>query len=814
VARLLFITIVIIALVPALGLWFVAQRALPVLDGVVTMNALSRLVTVKFDERAIPYIEASSDGDVYFVQGYVAAAQRMFQMDILRRTAEGQLAEIFGANSLPHDKLMRTIGINRLAEAEIKKLPKEVVSSLHSYTSGVNEYIEEHDGKLPLPFFLLGYKPKSWTDADSLAILKYHQYQSDESWQLDDLRQRILDKFGNGGLAPQLFGAEMKASVEVNRHAANILEDPRHRTGILEGSGNKSEVCSNNELKLLSAHGAGSALPIWGSNAWVVSGAASESKASLLACDKHGLFSSPDEWYLCSLQSPKLHVTGATIAGVPGVMIGRNAKVGWAATDIKIDGQDLVLEQFSPQFPNKYRVPSGWQPVSEVVEAISIRFASDLLHKVSITKDGPLLSRTEDSGVALSWASAEQKVSTFETLWRINRANNTQGFLNALQNYQGSPKSFVYADDQGNAGTHIAGMICLHGGQDGKSLPILGAEGTVIRQGWMQTINWSQFIPFNQLPGAQTHEPFSVADAPFTLSISSPYKWQRADALLTAATSNSQKVGLPDLALMQTDQQAPLSSIVKKELESSMKNASVIDGPKSRMLEMLRSWDGNVKADSVPASVYEAFLHATARRLLEPKLGQSMMLEYLEKWPRWSVFVEQVLINKPKEWLPPQERTYETFIVTSFSEALKNLQMASGSADSSKWSWQNCHRANFSDELMANAPFFKAILEPIIGIRTMGLGGDADSLDACNIVDSSVPWSYECNTGPTARILIDMADHDKLYANLVLGQTENPLSPYRTDQLQQWLHSEPHAVAFSSEQADRQLQHKLILTDR
>jgi penicillin amidase len=760
------------------------------------MNALSRLVTIKFDERAIPSIEASDDEDAYFVQGYVTAAQRLFQMDILRRTAQGQLSEIFGASSLPHDKLIRTIGINRSAGAEIKQLPAKVASSLRSYTNGVNEYISEHDGKLPLPFFLLGYKPRQWTQTDSLAILKYHQYQAEESWQLDDLRQRIVEKFGNAGISPQLFGAQMKPSGETNKHAGGAVGTP--------------DAAS----RIPVTYRTSSSLPIWGSNAWAVSGAASESKCALLACDKHGLFSSPDEWYLCSMQSPKLHVSGATIPGVPGVMIGRNEKIGWAATDMKIDGQDLVLEQFSPQFPNKYRTPSGWQSVGEVVEAIPVRFASDLLHKVLLTKDGPLLSRTEDSGVALSWASADQKISTFETYWHINRANSSQAMLNALQTYQGTPQSFVYVDDQGDVGSHIAGMVCLHGGQEGKNIPMLGSEGTVLREGWTQTLNWSQFIPFNQLPGSQAHAPFAVADAPFTLSTSSPYKWQRADALLTAATSNSQKVGLPDLALMQVDQQAPLSNLVKKELENAMKNTTEIDGPKSRMLEMLQKWDGNLKADSVPASVYEAFLHATARRLLEPKLGQSMMLEYLEKWPRWSVFVEQVLLTKPKEWLPPQERTYETFMLTTLSEAQKNLRMASGSEDPSKWSWQNCHRASFTDVLLGNSQFFKSLLEPVLGIRTMGLGGDADCLNACNVEAKAVPWSYDCNTGPTARILIDMADHDKFYANLVLGQTENPLSPYRTDQMQQWLRSDPHAVAFSSEQADRQLQHKLILTDR
>ena len=578
VARLFLITIVIIVLVPVIGLWFVTQRALPVLDGVLTISELSRLVTVKFDERAIPSIEASSDGDAYFVQGYVTAAQRMFQMDVLRRTAQGQLAEVFGASSVASDKLMRTIGINRLAAAEVKKVPKEIAAGLQAYTRGVNAYLDAHDGKMPLPFALLAYKPRRWSEADSMAILKYHQYQSDESWQLDDLRQRILEKFGNAGLTPQLFGASMKASVEKNMHVSNLPD-------VTPGSkSSASEFTASAPLKapLVALPGISfksNSLPIWGSNAWVVGAAASESNGALLACDKHGLFSSPDDWHLCSISSPKMHVAGATIPGVPGIMIGRNSKVAWAATDLKIDGQDLVLEQFSAQLPNKYRVPSGWQAVTEVVEDIPVRFASDLLHKVLLTKDGPLLSRTEDSGVALSWAAGEQKVTTFETIWRLNRSSNIPEVLSALQNYSGAPQSFVYADSQGNAGSHFAGLICLHGGQDGKSLPVLGSDGTVIRQGWTQTSNWPQFIPFSQLPGSQKNAPFAVADAPFTLSISSPYKYLRANDLLTASSHSAQKIGLPDLAMMQTDQEAPLAELIKKELESSMKNASLIDGP-------------------------------------------------------------------------------------------------------------------------------------------------------------------------------------------------------------------------------------------
>ena len=541
-ARLLPITLLILILIPALGVWFIAQRALPVLDGVQTINALYRLVTVKFDERLIPYIEASSDGDAYFVQGYITAAQRMFQMDILRRTAEGKLAEIFGTNNLSHDKLMRTIGLERLATAEQKKIPPQIYVSLQSYTRGVNAYLATHENKLPLPFVLLAYKPTPWREVDSLAILKYCQYQMDESWQLDDLRQRILEKFGNGGLASQLFGASMLVTNEKNTHESKI---PQVQTTNLSPS--ISSIFAQPVFGFFPASkNKSSSLPIWGSNAWAIAGSLSESKGALLACDKHNLFSSPDHYHLCSITSPKLHMAGATISGVPGILIGRNTAVAWASTDLKADGQDLVLEQFSPQFPNKYKVPTGWQAVTETLEEIPVRFANPLVHKVLLTKDGPLLSRTEDAGVALSWASADQPVSTYETFWRLNRSANLQAVQATLQTYAGSAQSFVYADNKGVSAGHVAGTVALHGGQDGKFVPGLGAQGTTIGQGWLQNSNWPETLKFSQLPGTQANEAFAVAGAPFTLSISSPFKWQRATSLLTALARTSQKLGLPD----------------------------------------------------------------------------------------------------------------------------------------------------------------------------------------------------------------------------------------------------------------------------
>jgi penicillin G amidase len=813
--------------------WWIAQRALPVMDGVVNITDLYRQVTVTFDDRAVPYVQASTDTDAYFAQGYVTAAQRLFQMDMLRRTAKGELSEVFGSGCLKHDKLMRTVGFNRLANDNLKKLPREVKEGLQAYTRGVNAFISDRKGRLSLPYTLLAFTPRPWQETDSLAILKYAQYQADESWQLDDLRQRILDKIPK--LAPQIFGTVATSSAS-HDDTSELPSTTNNGTTTKVASATNNNITSEvpsathvpssfpsantwNTLseKIAQAFIGGSvqnSLPIWGSNAWVIAPSMSESKGALLACDKHSLFSSPDIWFLCALNGPKLHIAGATVPGVPGVFYGRNDDVAWSATAFKVDGQDLVLEQFSPQFPERYKTPTGWSTVTEVNEDIQVRFNKALVHKVLITKDGPILSKTEDTAVALAWASAQEKPTVLESYWKLNRASSAQDILKVLESYSGAPQSFVYADKKGAAGFHVAGNIPLHGGQTGQGLPNLGSYGTTATPGWTVERLWPSRLDFSQLPAATGAAGFAIADPPFTLSTANNFRFNRINALLASVKSKGEKVGLPDMAYLQADQYGSLSNLVKKEIQKATTHEEIIDKFQLEAASQLDKWDGNLKPESAAASIYESFLHTLARRLLEPKLGLATTLEYMERWPRWTVFVEQILTNKPKDWLPPEERTYETFIITTFAEAVKNLRLASKSDDPGRWAWQNLHRGTFRDEMLDNVPFFDSVLSPLYRVTPVGLGGDADCVNACNVVDQPDPWLFPANTGPTGRLLIDLSDPDKFYANITLGQSEHLLSPYRIDQLHSWLKAEPLAVAFSPAQAEKQMQHKLILANQ
>jgi len=764
---------------PALGWWF-AQRSLPVLDGVVTLPQLSRNVMVKFDERALPYIQASSDHDLFFAQGYLTASQRMFQMDISRRTAKGELADLLGTPLLAQDKINRSIGFNRMAASEWKRLSKDARSHLSAYSDGVNAYLKEYGGKAGFEFLLLGKTANYWNPADCLAILKYKQYEMEESWRLDDLRQRTVDKVGDK-LAQKLFNQVLRKNV-ISWHPTNFIS---------------------------SFAGVKPALPVWGSNSWLVAGQLSDSKSSILSCDKHSSFTSPDEWFLCSLETGERHLAGATIPGVPGILLGRNKDIAWSSVALRADTQDIFVEQFSPQFPGKYRTSDGWETATEIEEVIPVRFANPIQYKVEVTKHGPLLFKEGNAGVSLQWSGAEDTKQTkpvMETIFEINEAKDWQTFSSAISHYTGASQTFCYADTKGNIGYHGAGNIPVRA---------VGA-GSQLNQAWNSNTDWKGKAAFASLPN--TYNPsqhYAVADDPGAFgsyNFSNPYRALRIASVLAGLKQGGHKIGLPDMATLQGDELTRLYPLVRKEIKQATTRAEIVDRYELNALDILNKWDGSASGDSTAASIYESFIATFAKRILEPKLGTTMTHEYMQQWPRWSVFIEQILTEKPVEWLPPEEKTYETFFITTFASALKNIHVALKTDDASQWQWQNLHQVNFQNKLFESNSFLSPIFSTVFFQDKIGVGGDQDTVNACNIAAAQPPWSFMSDSGPTCRLLIDMSDSDKFYEAIPLGQSGHLLSGNRQDQTKAWLTNAPHAVAFSSDQLEKQMQHKLILS--
>lgn len=884
---LVFISILVI---PSLSWWF-AQRPVPVLEGVGELGGLAKPVLVKYDSRAIPYIKAESDEDLYAAQGYVVARERLFQMDMLRRQANGRMAEVFGITSLPADRLMRTIGFERLAEEELKNLSSQARSALDAYTRGVNAYLAENSDKLSLEFSILGYKPGAWRSVDSISVMKYLAYELDESWKLDEFRWRVTNAVGDN-MASRLFDDDLSVSswspeIKVPANLPRTLPAsgkpapgaglaPAGRTPLsgqqknasggdagqqlpasqgsplapaLPSAGGQNlgnlkksflpqkmndysyekEALFNPELskKLLSLQDLPATLRrpdrSWGSTGFVLASSFCKSGMPMLAADKHSALTSPPEFFLCVLSSSNQHVAGAALPGVPGIIFGRNENIAWASSSLHADVQDLFVEHFANETDNKYKTLEKVETAKEFREVIPVRFGNAVEHKISLTKHGPVLLRDKDSAIALSWTGSQTGRPWLNSIIALNKAADYASFNQALSSFGGSPQLFLYADKRGASGCHAAGLIPIRGG---------GAQGTGMSEGWLARGEWIGYIEHNDLPqsffekGAPSKAQgnFCIAAGQKILSAPAapghfaelwghqwdpPYRANRL-ALSLPRAAGAQKLDLFDFNAYQGDELNMLAGMVVAELKKSSDAVKSIDASQREALDLMLKWDGNLKRDSAAASCYESFVVTLARRLLEPKLNsRELTNEYFQRWPLWISFVENYLRSKPKDFLPPGERLHDTFMVTTFAKSntrLREFFKESSSVDN--WKWEKVHLARFASLGLDRVSWLKYFLD----IKDVGVGGDANCLNSCDIDMTQVSGAFKCKNGPSVRLLVDMSDNDAFYGNLSLGQSGHYFSNYRQDQLKSWLKSDPLPIAFSDAQIEKQCRQKFYLS--
>ncbi len=872
--------IVLLLLVALPGLaWWVSIQSLPVLDGIEVVPSLLKEVSIVSDDRGVPYIKASSDADLYRAQGYWSASRRLFQMDIMRRTARGELAEIYGAQCLTQDRLMRQIGLSRVAKEELKLLSPAVSKSIENYAAGVNDYIKDHGSvKKPLEMQVLGYEPTAWTKEDTLVVLKYIQYITEESWSLDELRQRILDKVGPE-VSSRLFEERLAANpVEAPAGGTSATTQPataapaapagqtapkaeaekrtpkgstsrkslprlRSLKGLtigdsspsaevasrLAGQINSSPTLSSRlSLPVLSANANKGAtgrnitgpsvahsVPGYGSNGWVVSGTTSDTGGCLLALDRHSQLTDPNLWYACVLSTGDFKVAGVTIAGVPGILFGRNEKISWGAIALKADTQDLFVEEFSRQFPNKYKTVDGWAVSRDIDEYIRSKGSfseSSERHKVTVTRHGPVLLSSGTTAVVLSWSGYDITTPSIETYHRLMKAGSWEDFRGALKEYRGAPQSFIFADKKGNVGCQLAGNIPL------RKPSALNTElsGSIIMPGWTGKCDWTGRMEFNNLSSIYNPENGYIVGnftgLPSYRPPVTPYAVRRADAVLNSFKTSGRRAGLPEMAELQGDEYAPLSNLVRDVLRKAVEKQEVVDTFQLKALKLMNAWDGYLRRQSSSASIYESYIKTTARRILIPKLGPQLADEYMRRWPRWTVQVERFLTEKPAAWLPPETRSFDAFAVTTLGQALKALRIKEGSDDLNNLSWSKFHVLNAKNVYFTGQPAGENFLDKLMNPPRRGLGGDQDTLNALSV--DIRPDNFQASVGPTERLLIDMSDDEKFYETQPLGQSGHLLSKNRTDQLEAWVLVQPLPIAFSDKQAERQQRHKVIYASK
>jgi penicillin amidase len=458
----------------AWGAWRL-HAALPQRDGRLTVEGIRARVVIVRDVRGIAHIRANTEEDALFGEGFACAQDRLWQMDFLRRTAEGRLSEIVGPAALPVDRYMRTLGLARAAARDAGRLRGAAARDAAAYAAGVNAVMRR--AQLPLEFILLGYRPTPWTVTDSIAIIKLMAQRLDDQWPRVELRALMQKRLGVKA-ADALLDMQVPAR---ERFAASAHAAARRPATSKQAA---APVIADAHMPLPPEPGSGS-------NGWVVAGSKVTTGAPVLSNDTHLEHAVPSTYWLVQVTAPGLDVEGFIIPGIPFVALGHNRQIAFGVTSADEAVEDVYVERFRSPASDEYAVNGHWLRARHRRERIAVKGRRDVILDVLETRHGPVVARSGRMAYALAWpvlrAGAEVAL-----LRRLDRARDWAGFEDALRLGVGPVFNWMYADRAGNIGYQMAGALPARRSGDG-SLPV---------DGWDDRFAWRGSIAFEDLPHA------------------------------------------------------------------------------------------------------------------------------------------------------------------------------------------------------------------------------------------------------------------------------------------------------------------------
>ena len=779
-----------------LSVWFFAEHrhaagAAQSSDSTLEMAGLRAQVAIRRDDRGIPYIEAANDEDLMFAQGYVTASDRLWQMDLLRRSARGELAEIFGQAALSEDKRRRTLGFAVVAEQSVAHLSATAQTLLSAYARGVNAYIDACDEKsLPVEFRLLKYRPRQWRIADSIAVGKNFSEALSNSWARDIMRAALADLpatrrdlllLDHSPLDVLLVGRDVpgrkdsSASSETSQRL-NIAE----ATNLL-GALQAIELTGQRTLERVGLY----AEDLAASNNWVVSGKRTASGKPLLANDPHLAPSVPSVWHMVHLAAPGIRVAGVTAPGLPMVIIGHNEAIAWGVTNLGADVQDVYVETFDPDQPRRYKTPEGWREVEVRHEEITVRKSmtgtatETIMHEVAVTRHGPIVLEQDGKRYALRWTALDPTVNEWTGFYQINRAHNWREFCDALSQYAGAAQNFVYTDVRGNIGYYAGGRIPIR----------KNGTGNLPHEGATDAGEWVAYIPFSKLPHiynppngliVTANNRIVGSDYAYYLAHgwSAPHRAKRILDLLQAKP----KLTIDDFRAIQGDVYS-LSGVTFAQAVAKAGQPSQPLQNDEKWLATVRlcaAWDGRVTENAIAPSLLAEMRNAFRRRILTFVLGPQRAQRF--RWPNLDTWLDRLITEQPPDWLPPEFHSYRELLEACHRDALGILTDRFG-ADTAQWTWGHYSPVRFAHPLAA-APLvggqFKIAPFPIAG--TTGAVGPTPHAGAV----------------VSMRFIADLSDWDNSRQNITLGISGAPSSQHWKDQLDEWQMVTPRSFPFTT----------------
>jgi penicillin amidase len=779
------------AVAAVLWLRSAAKAALPQLDGDLHLAGLAAPVTVRRDAHGIPHIEAATQEDLFFAQGYVTAQDRLWQMDGFRRNANGELAEVMGRSLVRHDTAQRVLQFRNSAQRIYGNLTSQERARLDAYAQGVNLFINTHQNSLPPEFRLLHYRPKPWTGVDSISIGTMMIQTLDSHWDVKMVRELVAAKLNNPKLEADLYPV---GSWRDHPPTGQIVDLSQPRPAPPPAS-DDDEDDERTQTRLtpediqtlrtmLGLPPCTGCTP--GSNNWVIGGQHTASGKPLLSNDMHLSLTVPNIWYMADLSAPSYHAAGVTLVGMPYVVAGHNEHLAWGFTALYADVQDLYNEKLDDK--GNYQAADGsWKPLAVDHEVIHVRGSKDVSIDVQLTAHGPLLGPMfahPIKPVSLKWTLYDSALNDIP-LYAMNTASNWTEFADALGDWNWPTQNLVYSDDQGNIAYHAIGKIPMRPA---------GLIGVPINDA---THEWQGYIPFDGLPNAfdppsgflaTANSRVTTDKSPYQISLewADPYRTERIYKILQGRN----QLNPADMLAVQTDIYSEVDQELAHRFAYAIDHSAPNDDRLHKAADLLRSWDGKLSTDSVAASIVVQTRESLGPLILTPRLGD-VASDY--RWSESEFALEEIVMHANPNWLPPGYKDWDALLTAAVRHGIDS---GHAPADLSKWTYGSWHVIDLEHPLAGLLP----VISSVAGTGPLPLSGDT-------VTVKQVGRAF----GPSQRFTMDWSNIDGSTEDIVLGESGNPLSPYFRDQWNDYYGGTTFSLPFTPEAVAAQTRHTLRL---
>jgi penicillin G amidase len=801
----------------AFDFWFyrAVRAALPQVDGTIRLSGLASPVVVTYDALGVPNIVAANLPDLFFAQGYVTAQDRLWQMDMTRRYASGDLAAVLGPEYVKLDREHRILGLRQVAERNAANMDVAQRAHFEAYAAGVNAYIAQHQKTLPLEFRFLTYFPHVWTVEDSVLVgLSMTEFLNHGLYKNELQKEKVLAQLGPELTADLFVNSSWRdrppgtdtTSLE-NEIPGETTPDEEEDPAPRKRSSRSAPEIKPQILRLAALaqddrnngmlYGVPEGAPLQGearedslhpgSNNWVVSGAHTASGKPLLSNDMHLDLHIPNVWYEAHLTAGDFDVAGVTLPGVPFVIVGHNRYIAWGFTNLGPNVEDLYIEKFNDK--GEYLTPQGWVQPEHRKEVIRVKGKPEVNVDVEITRHGPIISDIipgEKRKLALKWIIYDPQAAG-APFFAVDSAKNWQDFRAAFSHFGAPGQNVVYADVDGHIGYQATGMVPIRAAGDG-SVPVPGDD---------DSHEWTGYVAYDKLPSVYDPPAGTIATAngrvtpdgyPYTVSIEwgSPYRTERIYRLL-----NSRKKLTPaDMLAIQTDIVSAFDRFCAERFVYAVDHASTASQRAKSAADLMRNWDGAMSTDSAAATVAYFSRKKLEELLLKSKLGDDWK-QY--RWFMSPVWLENILSHQPARWLPDGYANYDALLTAAVEGAVSDAEAPHALAT---WRWGRVHRVDIKHPFWSNFP----ILKRAAGPGPQPLSGDGETVK-----------QVSAHFGPSERLTVDFSDLDNSTLSIVNGQSGNIFDPHYNDQWNAYSQGTTFALPFSAAAVQRAGVHHLKL---